>query len=358
MKHPLVNKNIFIYLLAWVIVALTHISILHFHYEIGWLQAFLDSAVFNLLMAALGLSYWYVIQFVSPAQQGLATSIVSIALSLLISLSLIDYIAFLIISQIFSDDQVYIDLLSGTMPWRLLVGILYLLIIIMVYYLLKYNTDLNEREQRESEMRDLLKHSELEMLKFQINPHFIFNSLNSVSSLTITEPEIARDMVIKLSDFLRSSLGRDAPESHNLKEELLQMNLYLDIEKIRFGDRLCIKNEIDSQCENMTLPNMILQPLYENAIKYGIYEQLEEVTIHTKCTCDDGNLKIAISNSYDSESVPLKGKGIGLRNVRNRLELIYGIPGLVTIQKERRRFTVILLIPQNLITNDQVARNR
>ncbi|UII28458.1 histidine kinase [Fulvivirga maritima] len=346
MKHPLISRNIFIYLLAWLLVALTHIGILHFHYDIGWLIAVVDSAVFNLLMAALGLSYWYVIQFVSPAQQGLTTSIVSIAVSLLISLSLIDYIAFVTISQLFSDDEVYMSLLSGTMAWRLMIGILYLLIIIMVYYLLKYNTDLNEREKRELEMKDLLKHSELEMLKFQINPHFIFNSLNSVSSLTITDPERARDMVIKLSDFLRSSLGKDAPESHNLKDELLQMNLYLDIEKIRFGDRLCIKNEVDSKCEHMTLPNMILQPLYENAIKYGVYEQLEDVNIQTKCSCDDGNLKISISNNYDSESVPLRGKGIGLRNVRNRLELIYGIPGLVTIQKERKRFTVILLIPQ------------
>ncbi|UII22093.1 sensor histidine kinase [Fulvivirga ligni] len=348
MKHPLINKNIIIYLIVWAIIGIAHAAILHFHYEISQLASVADSLIFNILLGGLGVSYWFVIKFISPANQGLTTSVISLGVSLLIAVSIVDFIAFTALKHLFASYTIYLNLLSETFPWRLVIGVLYLLVIIMVYYLLNYNYELDQQEAKEVQMQELLKHSELEMLKFQINPHFIFNSLNSISSLTITDPEKARDMVIKLSDFLRSSLGKDAPESHNLKEELEQMNLYLDIEKIRFGDRLCVQNEIEDKCKGMTLPNMILQPLYENAIKYGVYEQLESVNIVTSCSCEDGNLKISIANNYDSESVPQKGKGIGLRNVRNRLELIYGIPGLVTIQKERKLFTVQLLIPQNL----------
>ena len=153
-------------------------------------------------------------------------------------------------------------------------------------------------------------------------------------------------MVIKLSDFLRSSLGKDNQELQSIKEELKRMELYLDIEKVRFGERLKLINSFDGKCDQLQVPNMILQPLYENAIKYGVYEQLEGVTIKTNCHCDDGNLHISISNGYDCEAVPQKGKGIGLRNIRSRLELIYGISDLVTIEKDQKTFTVRLLVPQ------------
>ncbi|MEQ8574197.1 MAG: histidine kinase, partial [Fulvivirga sp.] len=188
--------------------------------------------------------------------------------------------------------------------------------------------------------------AELEMLKSQINPHFIFNSLNSVSALTLTNPDLAHEMVIKLSDFLRLSLGRSNKELHNVEEELKQMNLYLDIERIRFGDRLSLSQDINEICMKHSLPVMILQPLYENAIKYGVYGQLEKVEISTKCHCDEGTLFLSITNNYDSTSAPQKGKGIGLKNIRNRLELIYGPSDLVTIEKNKNIFTIHLQIPQ------------
>jgi two-component system LytT family sensor kinase len=217
---------------------------------------------------------------------------------------------------------------------------------VLIYYLLQYTHSLKEKEKDELQLQNLLKQSELEMLKAQINPHFIFNSLNSVSSLTLTNPSMAHEMVIKLSDFLRLSLGRSNAEIHTVEEELKQMNLYLDIERIRFGDRLTLKHDINEKCMKKTLPAMILQPLYENAIKYGVYEQLDDVEIRSSCTCDDDFLYLTISNNYDSISTPQKGRGIGLKNIRNRLELIYGPSDLVTIEKNKNVFTIHLKIPQ------------
>lgn len=346
MKHPLGGRALYFYTAAWIVVMAIHAAVLLFIYGIGWDIAFVDAFGYNIFLSGFGLSYWYMIQYLSPSHQGLAGSILSQILSVILGVALLTYTSTTVLERIFQSNQEYLTVMQGSIFWRVLMGCLYMALIIMLYYLLWYNSDLKEKERKELQLQNMLKASELEMLKFQINPHFIFNSLNSISSLTITEPTEAREMVIKLSDFLRSSLGKDNPEEHTLEEELKQMQLYLDIEKVRFGDRLTVSINMDAGCDKMTLPNLILQPLYENAIKHGIYEQLDKVEIKTKCIQEDGNLMISITNQYDCESTSRKGNGIGLMNVSNRLELIYGASDLVTIEKDKACFTVHLIIPQ------------
>ncbi|MEL7002800.1 MAG: histidine kinase, partial [Bacteroidota bacterium] len=317
-----------------------------FIYNIPWGNSLLDALGSNIFLAGFGLTYWYMIQYLSPSHQGITGSILSQIFSVILGVTLLVYASTTVLQKLLQSDAGYLSSMEGTIFWRILFGCFYMALVIMVYYLLWYNNDLKEKEREELQLQNMLKASELEMLKFQINPHFIFNSLNSISSLTITEPTEAREMVIKLSDFLRSSLGKNNPEEHTLEEELKQMQLYLDIEKVRFGDRLSIAVNIEEGCGNMTLPNLILQPLYENAIKYGIYEQLDNVEIVTSAKNENDNLHISITNQYDCESTSRKGKGIGLMNVRNRLELIYSASDLVTIEKDKSHFTVHLVIPQ------------
>lgn len=346
MKHPLGGKALYFYAAVWIVIMAIHTAALIFTYQIPWMIASGDSIVSNIFLAGFGLSYWYMIQYLSPSHQGLTGSIISQALSVLLGVTLLTYISMTIMRQIFVNDEAYQAMITGSMFWRLIIGCFYMASVVMLYYLLWYNSDLQEKEQKELRLQHMLKASELEMLKSQINPHFIFNSLNSISSLTITAPGEAQEMVIKLSDFLRSSLGKGNPEKHSLAEELKQMQLYLDIEKVRFGERLSVSHHVEEACNNMTLPNLILQPLYENAIKYGIYEQLDNVEIQTRCFNKEGNLAISITNQYDCECTSKQGNGIGLMNVRNRLELIYGISDLVTIEKDKTHFTVHLVIPQ------------
>lgn len=319
--------------------------LLYFVFGFSLYISVLDSAVHNLPVAGLGMAFWYIVQYISPRSGNYTGPIFNLITAVLVGVSMASYGSYSF-ANLIDTSSMYQKFLTDTLPWRIFIGALVMAVIVMIYYLLKSNRELREKEAEELELQGLLKQSELDMLKFQINPHFIFNSLNSISSLTITEPEKAREMVIKLSDFFRSSLGKGSEGLQSIKDEIKRMELYLDIEKVRFGERLQLENAFDGKCESMTVPNMILQPLYENAIKYGVYEQLEGVTIKTNCHCDDGNLHISISNGYDSESIPQKGKGIGLKNIRNRLELIYGISDLVTIEKEQHQFTVKLLIPQ------------
>jgi len=183
------------------------------------------------------------------------------------------------------------------------------------------------------------------MLRSQINPHFLFNSLNSISSLTITDPEKARDMVIKLSDFMRYALSKKDEQPVSLRSELENLNLYLEIEKVRFGDRLSTEEIIEERCLEVKMPVMILQPLYENAIKHGVYESTESVLIRTKVSCNNGYLEIIISNNYDLTPASVKGTGTGLINVVRRLELVYGKKASIRTTKENSIYTVSLFIP-------------
>jgi LytS/YehU family sensor histidine kinase len=131
-----------------------------------------------------------------------------------------------------------------------------------------------------------------------------------------------------------------------LEQELNNNKLYLNIEKVRFGSKLNPIFEVDSKCLKASIPNMILQPLYENAIKYGVYEATEPVDIITICKCNEDVLEIVIKNSYDPDVLKKKGEGIGLRNIRDRLEIIYGNPLLLKLKDNKKEFTVTLTIPQ------------
>jgi len=208
-----------------------------------------------------------------------------------------------------------------------------------------YYEDLQEKLKVESELQNLVKEAELTALKSQINPHFLFNSLNSISSLTITNPDDAQEMVIKLSDFLRYSLSHDKNEKTSLEDEINNLNRYLDIEKVRFGKRLNFVSHVSGDCLSINIPNMILQPLIENSIKHGVYNSSEEVLVVLKCALIGDYVQVEISNDYDPEAVKKKGKGIGLSNIKKRLQLLYKRQDLLELKAEKLTFTAKLRFP-------------
>jgi len=193
---------------------------------------------------------------------------------------------------------------------------------------------------------ELLAKTEIQLLQSQINPHFLFNSLNSVSSLTVTDPLKAREMIVKLSDFMRYSLSSRNDQPVTLQNEMESLRLYLQIEKVRFGDRLMIEEDISPECLPALLPGMLLQPLYENAVKHGVYESTEEVIIKTTARKKNDFVIITVANNVDTESVVTrKGAGIGLKNVRSRLELFYGEKADITVSRTDESFTVVVSFP-------------
>ncbi|MEQ9404915.1 MAG: histidine kinase [Cyclobacteriaceae bacterium] len=345
MKHPVLSGTGYkFYALVWIIVISIHASVLYFYYDFSLTISVIESVVFNFLFAGIVPGLWFIVTFAGLNKDYLSLAVTHIGTALVISFTwsaVSDYF----LSLIFNVRFEYIKFLSDSYIWRLIIGVLYYSITVLIFYLIKYYQDMQERVNKELELQTLLKDTELRMLKSQINPHFIFNSLNSISSLTISKPETAREMVIKLSDFLRYSLGKDNVEMNPLEEEVKNVSLYLDIEKIRFGDRLHFEMEISEECGRVEVPNLILQPLLENAIKYGVYDSLEEVTVRLTCKPVEGTLHVSINNNFDEDAVVSKGEGIGLESVRKRLMLIYERSDLLEIVRDSNQFTVTIKIP-------------
>ncbi len=212
-----------------------------------------------------------------------------------------------------------------------------------------YYHDLQERLVNETRLMTIAREAELNLLKSQINPHFLFNSLNSISSLTLTAPQRAQEMIIKLSEYLRYSVNRSDKNISLLKNEIDNSSRYLEIEQIRFGDKLLFKISIDETAEKALIPALILQPLFENAVKHGVYESTGQITIHIQARMINEILDIIITNNYDQQAISRKGEGMGLRNIRERLKLIFQTDLLLETNKNNGIFTVHLQIPQKTL---------
>lgn len=347
MNHPFIkNKGIIFYTAAWLFIAILFGLALRYFYDFSTKEANIDSFIFNGAFYCLGLAFWFVVRYNSFDSSQILNLIVSHLAAAALSVAAGVFITITVLKNILPQTEESLVYLNSSIVWRSGLGLLYYAVLILVYHLIKYYDDLRDRGQQQAQLETMLKESELEMLKSQINPHFIFNSLNSIASLTITAPNQAREMVVKLSDFLRYSLGKENHQLNTLEEEMANLMLYLEIEKVRFGDRLQVETQIDIEAMNLTLPNLILQPLIENAVKHGIYESLEDVTIRVVAKTENNILRLSMTNEFDPKAVSKKGKGIGLKNVRERLRVIYGVPKLVFTETNENLFTVRLDIPQ------------
>jgi LytS/YehU family sensor histidine kinase len=204
-----------------------------------------------------------------------------------------------------------------------------------------------EMEARKTEAERLTKEAELFKLRQQLQPHFLFNSLNSISALTGSQPEKARHMIQQLSDFLRGTLRRDDQQWSTLKEELEYLQLYLDIEKVRFGYRLQTTINCEEASLQMKLPSLLLQPIVENAIKFGLYDTVGEVMISISAVKKNDLLEVRVENPFDAETAqPLRGTGFGLASIKRRLFLLFARQDLLETTSENDIFITTITIPQ------------
>ena len=302
-----------------------------------------DSFVTNLFTASCCLLVNYVMRFYLPQKEKYWFIL---ALSIFLSLLQV-FLSKWFISLLFAGEATYLSFYTKTLPVRF--GISFLLIACLSLISLLWYTFLEqqEREQRQSDMEKLSKEAELFKLRQQLQPHFLFNSLNSISALVGSRPEEARSMIQQLSDFLRGTIKKGEQQLVKLSEELEHLQLYLDIEKVRFGHRLATSIEIDEDASSLKLPSLLLQPVVENAIKFGLYDTTETVTILIKANKENNNLVVIIQNPFDAQtSLPQKGEGFGLSSVRRRLYLLFARTDLVTTDAKENVFTTAIKIPQ------------
>ncbi len=224
-----------------------------------------------------------------------------------------------------------------------------------LYLALGYAREVREAERKASRYAQAAQDSELRSLRYQVNPHFLFNTLNSLSSLVITgKPKEAEAMIQNLSNFYRTSLNSDPLEDVSLAEEVDLQRLYLDIEAVRYPERLRTVIDIAPELMNQHVPALILQPLVENAIKYGVSRVGRPVTIGIKATHSDAMMVISVTDDGDPVNGSKDGgSGIGLANVRDRLEARYrSAASLRTSALSEGGFVATLTLPLSHRTNE------
>jgi len=328
-----------------MIVAVIQFALTYGVYEQELIVAIVDSLLSNVVFALLGVGLWFMIRFSGKDIKGVFKNIAYYLASCAITILIWQTISYTLLRILFGNNDDYVSYLYTSMIVRILTGVLIYFLLISIDFLILSFEEMQERAEHEASLSAMLRDAELSMLRSQIRPHFLFNSLNSVSSLTLSNPRAAQDMIIKLSEFMRHSLSLGADTMSTLNDELYHAGLYLDIEKVRFSNRLQINKQINPQCGELMLPSMILQPLLENAVKHGVNTMLTSCTIALKADCTDSSLIISISNNFDPDAVPRKGTGTGLTNVQKRMAAIFGRNDLLTFKSENEVFEVTLLVP-------------
>ncbi len=347
MRHPIFSnrKRLIVWWLVWFFLASGQSLLFYYVYGSFIKISIPDSLLSLALYSGIALSLWYPFSFFNTGTKNITALISNLVASGAISITVWVLLTKFIMTSVLSDDLNYQGYWESTFPYRIGTGVFIYGLIIMTYYLFLSLSNLSEKNAKEARLESLVKETELKMLRSQINPHFLFNSLNSISSLTITDPEKARDMVVKLSEFMRYALSRKDELPVSLQNELENLRLYLEIEKVRFGDKLITEETICEDCLNFKIPVLLLQPLYENAVKHGVYESTESVKIMTNAKLSNGYLEITISNNYEDSPSQKRGTGTGLLNVSRRLELYYGKRAMIKSTKENGMYTVSLYIP-------------
>ncbi len=217
-----------------------------------------------------------------------------------------------------------------------------------LYLAISFASEVRIAERRASRFAQAAQQAELRSLRYQVNPHFLFNTLNSLSTLVLRErPEEAEAMILNLSNFYRTSLSGDPLDDVTLAEEVELQRLYLKIEEVRFPERLRAQIDIPPDMESCCVPGLILQPLVENAIKYGVSRATRPVTVKINARESQGYIFIAVSD--DGDALPENrdgGSGIGLANVRDRLDTRFGIDAnLRTERREEGGFIATISMP-------------
>ncbi len=238
--------------------------------------------------------------------------------------------------------------LTLTPDYTLLLGLgilLYLMAVAMHYLVLEVEAA-REAEDAALRYQVLAREAELKAFKAQIDPHFLFNSLNAVASLCGSRPRDARQMSQLLADFFRQTLRLGGLDRVTLSQEIDLVARYLAIEKIRFGDRLIFDIGVDEGAGSLIVPPLILQPLVENAVRHGIASMLEGGTVRVRAMSDDRTVKIVVENPADADRSGGTGEGIGLANVRGRLSAFFGGRGTLRAEESEGWYRVHIEVPR------------
>lgn len=331
-----------IFTICWLVMVADNIMVLHF-FGLPWQASIIDGVISNSLLLLVCILVMHTLRYYLPRGKQYI-NIFSICLILTIIWLLLSKF---LLNLALDHYEGYSDLLQQSLSIRFSISFLLLGCVTMISILWYHQLEQKEFEDRKSDAEKLAKEAELFKLRQQLQPHFLFNSLNSINALIGSRPEEARKMVQQLSDFLRGTIKKEETQWVSLREELQYLQLYLDIEKVRFGNRLTTEINIDESSFQLKLPALLLQPIVENAIKFGLYDTTGETLIQLNAHKVENDLIIQVTNPFDPEtSSPKQGIGFGLKSIQRRLYLLFARTDLLTTDAKENIFTTIVKIPQ------------
>jgi len=339
-----------LYLLSWAPITAILTYLMAKPAGLGWWNAILLVVPLCLIYAFVCLSAWYSCKAApiqtTPPRRLFVTHTVAAVLVSLLWVEAAKLIAYLL-SQVHSF-QGLAQKFAPQAPLLFAAGFMLYCLAVASHYVILEIEQSRAAQARALGTSILARDAELKALKAQINPHFLFNSLNSISALTSIDAARAREMCILLADFLRMTLGLGEKAVVPLREELELLQRFLAIEKVRFGERLRVDTRVAMQAQNCLLPPLLLQPLVENAIIHGIATQPAGGTVRLAAECSGGRLHLSVENSVDPDATPSRKGGLGLANVRQRLETRYGKEATLRTTAEEEFFRATISIPAEM----------
>ncbi len=347
--HPLLVSGaaLAVYLIGWIPLAGLLVYVLEASGTLGWQASAAIVVPACLVYAFVCLSPWYVVRM-TPLRPGSATRILTTNFAAAIGGSILLLAIARGMAVLLSRFEVFHSVDQRFRPHAPLLfgmGVLLYLLSAGMHYAMASVEESKEALNREMQAQVAARDAELKALKAQINPHFLFNSLNSISALAGIDATRAREMCVRLSDFLRSSLRVGERESVPLSEELSLAHNYLSVEQVRFGGRLTIEQHIEPECEAAQVPPLLLQPLVENAVKHGIASMVDGGAIALAAWRVENALHISVANPFDPEGSAAKRNGLGLQIVKRRLLARFGDRADMAIHHQERDYRVEVVLP-------------
>lgn len=349
MMHPVLSdmRKLLWYMVAWSLTGIFIAALLVMTDLARWANALFFAIPVSIVYGFLASSAYYVCRSLPFARRHLF-----LAVAVFGAASALSGFAWLAICQAWNtvgrtleEDWTYIVISQHLSVVLFVAGFSFYLLSILAHDVLIVIENVRAAERREAESRVLARDAELQLLRTQINPHFLFNSLNSISALTTIDSQAARAMTIELAQFFRQTLALSEKKKIPLADEIALCENFLAIEKIRFGKKLGTEIQFAENARLALIPPMILQPVVENAIKHGIRDLVDGGVIVINGLVRDHWLHISIENPVDANSTSIAGNGLGMRNIRQRLSAIYGERARVAWRRENGRFLVEMAMP-------------
>lgn len=345
--HPILKRRsrLLLYLAVWIAFGLLLSEVLYFGGNAPAYWSFLFAVPLAVLLGLQSLSFWYLVQSMPPGE----TPVQRLAVTWLVA-GVVSLIAWLGAAYAWSqfllpEGQSYPPEAMGALPLLIFAGAIGILIAVLGHYLAGAFQRSRTAERMALELQVMAREAELRSLRAQLDPHFLFNSLNSVAALIGNDTVAARQMCFLMAQFFRKSLSLGREESIPLSEEISLVETFLAIEQVRFGERLRAKFDVAEDVRDVAVPPLMLQPLVENAVHHGVAHLLEGGEVCVTARRRGGFLEVVVENPCDPDRPASRSTGVGLVNVRSRVETLCGNRASVDVDAGETNFRVSILLP-------------